>query len=101
MVQITRICYPDVSYRKQIYFQDVYGSGGSLSDADRMALAIISYVGCGVSFIAMCLTLITFLTFKYVVFHLSYVWYTALAASFENMFYEYRYANKMAEWRNG
>ena len=44
--------------------QDVYGTGGSLSEADRMALAIISYIGCGVSFIAMCLTLLTFLMFK-------------------------------------
>ena len=44
--------------------QDVYGTGGSLSEADRMALAIISYIGCGVSFIAMCLTLLTFFMFK-------------------------------------
>lgn len=52
------------SFSVCVCFQDVYGSGGDLSDADRMALAIISYIGCGVSFLAMCLTIITFLMFK-------------------------------------
>ena len=55
------LCLVNVPF---MIFQDVYGTGGSLSEADRMALAIISYIGCGISCIAMCLTLITFLMFK-------------------------------------
>ncbi|XP_076445246.1 uncharacterized protein LOC143283086 isoform X3 [Babylonia areolata] len=43
---------------------DVYGAGGVLSEADKKALSIISYIGCGLSLLALLLTLLTYSLFK-------------------------------------
>nr|KAG5699357.1 hypothetical protein BaRGS_008265 [Batillaria attramentaria] len=44
--------------------EDVYGRGEDLSATDRKILSIISYIGCGVSLLALIFTLITYFMFK-------------------------------------
>ncbi|CAH1799387.1 unnamed protein product [Owenia fusiformis] len=43
---------------------DVYGNIGQLSEGNKMALSIISYIGCGISLLALTATLLTYLIFK-------------------------------------
>ena len=42
-------------------FQDVYSTGHSIDEANKLALSIISYVGCGISLLALTLALMTYL----------------------------------------
>lgn len=43
---------------------DIYQTGGGLSEANRLALTYISYIGCGVSLLGLLLTLITYFMFR-------------------------------------
>nr|XP_022292963.1 adhesion G-protein coupled receptor G2-like isoform X2 [Crassostrea virginica] len=43
---------------------DVYGVGGQISEANRIALSYLSYLGCGISLLGLILTLITYFTFR-------------------------------------
>ncbi|XP_025098275.1 adhesion G-protein coupled receptor G6-like isoform X3 [Pomacea canaliculata] len=43
---------------------DVYSTGSHLSAADKKALSVISYAGCGISLLALTLTLLTYLLFR-------------------------------------
>ncbi|CAG2222329.1 ADGRG6 [Mytilus edulis] len=43
---------------------DIYQTGGSLSEANKLALTYISYIGCGVSLLGLLLTLLTYFMFR-------------------------------------
>ncbi|XP_048769035.2 adhesion G-protein coupled receptor G2-like isoform X2 [Ostrea edulis] len=43
---------------------DVYGVGGDISEANRIALTYLSYLGCGISLLGLILTLITYFMFR-------------------------------------
>ncbi|KAL8588189.1 hypothetical protein ACOMHN_063585 [Nucella lapillus] len=43
---------------------DVYGQGGWLSEKDRKILSVISFIGCGLSLLALLLTLLTYIFFR-------------------------------------
>ncbi|OWF51985.1 G-protein coupled receptor 126 [Mizuhopecten yessoensis] len=43
---------------------DIYGTGGGISDENRLAMSIISYVGCSISLFSLLLTLFTYCLFK-------------------------------------
>ncbi|XP_062597425.1 adhesion G-protein coupled receptor G2-like isoform X2 [Saccostrea cucullata] len=43
---------------------DVYSVGGDLSEANKMALTYLSYLGCGISLLGLILTLITYFMFR-------------------------------------
>ncbi|XP_071115301.1 adhesion G-protein coupled receptor G6-like isoform X1 [Haliotis cracherodii] len=43
---------------------DVYERGADVSEADRVALSLISYIGCGISLLCLLLTLLTYFMFR-------------------------------------
>ncbi|CAC5372501.1 unnamed protein product [Mytilus coruscus] len=43
---------------------DIYQTGGGLSEANKLALTYISYIGCGVSLLGLLLTLLTYFMFR-------------------------------------
>ncbi|XP_060084150.1 adhesion G-protein coupled receptor G6-like [Ylistrum balloti] len=43
---------------------DIYGTGGNLSEENRLAMSLISYIGCGISIFGLLLTLITYCAFR-------------------------------------
>ncbi|XP_033740678.1 adhesion G-protein coupled receptor G6-like isoform X2 [Pecten maximus] len=43
---------------------DIYGTGGDLSEENKLAMSLISYIGCGISIFGLLLTLITYCAFK-------------------------------------
>jgi hypothetical protein len=47
-------------------FQDIYQTGGQLSEANLLALTYISYIGCGVSLLGLIFTLLTYFMFRYI-----------------------------------